>query len=209
MDSPLWVYLIGFAGMGVYGTRILIQWYLSEKAQRVESPAIYWVLSSCGSAIMFIYGWLRKDMSIIYGESIGYYVYMWNISNLGMYKKVPWTVIILQALFPLVVLGLIFQDFHTFTANFLQQNNFPLALLVYGFVSQTVYEARSVYQLVYCYRRGKSILPRGYWILAVAGSLMIISYGLIRHDWVLALGQISIFFSIRNLMLSLRRQEQR
>ena len=107
------------------------------------------------------------------------------------------------------MLGLIFQDFHTFTANFLQQNNFPLALLVYGFVSQTVYEARSVYQLVYCYRRGKSILPRGYWILAVAGSLMIISYGLIRHDWVLALGQISIFFSIRNLMLSLRRQEQR
>ena len=31
MDSPLWVYLLGLAGMGIYGSRILIQWYMSEK----------------------------------------------------------------------------------------------------------------------------------------------------------------------------------
>ena len=40
-------------------------------------------------------------------------------------------------------------------------------------------------------------------MLAVIGSLMIIVYGLIRHDWVLAVGQFSIFFSIRNLMICL------
>ena len=58
MDSPFWVYLIGFAGMVVYGLRIIIQWYISEKAHRVESPGSYWVLSSVGAVIMYIYGWL-------------------------------------------------------------------------------------------------------------------------------------------------------
>ena len=41
MDSPVWVYLLGLAGMGIYGLRILIQWYMSEKSKRVESPGIY------------------------------------------------------------------------------------------------------------------------------------------------------------------------
>ncbi len=204
MDSPWWVYLIGFAGIGVYGARILIQWLQSEKSRKVESPAIYWILSSCGSAIMFIYGWLRKDLSIIYGESIGYYVYMWNIGISGLYKKVPRGVMIIQALFPLAILAMIFQDWSTFSHNFLDHNSVVPALLAYGFLSQTVYEARSIYQVVYCYKLRKSILPLGYWLIAVAGSTMIIIYGLLRHDWVLAIGQISILFSIRNLMFALR-----
>ncbi len=68
MDSPLWVYLLGLVAMGVYGSRILIQWYLSEKHHRVESPGIYWVLSSLGAVLLYVYGWLRKDLSIIVGE---------------------------------------------------------------------------------------------------------------------------------------------
>ena len=84
MNSPIWVYLIGFAGMGIYGLRILIQWYLSERSRQVESPGIYWVLSSIGAIILYVYGWLRKDFSIIFGESVGYYIYMWNIGVMGL-----------------------------------------------------------------------------------------------------------------------------
>lgn len=211
LNSPIWVYMIGFAGMGIYGLRILIQWYLSEKSQEVESPAIYWILSSIGAMILFVYGWLRKDLSIIFGESVGYYVYMWNISVMGLYKKVPRIVKILQALFPLVILALIFKDLPSFRENFLNKDAIPTTLLIYGFTAQAVYEMRSIYQLVYCYKRGKSILPLGHWVLAVIGSAMIISYGIIRHDWVLAIGQFAIFFSIRNLMICLsamRRQRK-
>ena len=203
MDSPLWVYLLGLVAMGVYGSRILIQWYLSEKHHRVESPGIYWVLSSLGAVLLYVYGWLRKDLSIIVGESLGYYVYMWNISILGLYKKVPRIVIFLQAIFPLVIIGLIIKDFPVFVDTFLHNEYVPLGLLLFGIAGQVTYEVRSIYQLVYSYRRHQSILPLGHWVLAVIGSLMIIIYGLIRHDWVLAIGQFSIFFSIRNLMLSL------
>ena len=71
MDSPIWVYVLGLCGMGIYGSRILIQWYISEKAGKVESPGIYWVLSSLGAVILYIYGWLRKDFSILFGEIVG------------------------------------------------------------------------------------------------------------------------------------------
>ena len=203
MDSPLWVYLLGLVAMGVYGSRILIQWYLSEKHHRVESPGIYWVLSSLGAVLLYVYGWLRKDLSIIVGESLGYYVYMWNISVMGLYKKVPRIVPVLQAIFPLVIIGMIIKDWPVFVDTFLHNEYVPLGLLLFGIAGQVTYEIRSIYQLVYSYRRHQSILPLGHWVLAVIGSLMIITYGLIRHDWVLAVGQFSIFFSIRNLMICL------
>ena len=211
MDSPLWVYLLGLAGMGIYGMRIVVQWYLSEKAKRIESPGIYWVLSSIGAVVLYIYGWLRKDFSIIFGESLSYYIYMWNISTLGLYKKVPKTVIILQALFPLVIIALIAQDWELFVETFLLNEDVPPRLLAFGMLGQFTFEIRSVYQLVYSMRHKTSVLPLGHWVLAVAGGLMIIAYGLIRHDWVLVLGQFSIFFSIRNIMLYFisRRNERR
>ena len=203
MNSPIWVYLIGFAGMGIYGLRILIQWYLSERSRQVESPGIYWVLSSIGAIILYVYGWLRKDFSIIFGESVGYYIYMWNIGVMGLYKKVPRILIVLQAVFPLVILALIVRDIPTFADTFLHNKDVPLWLLLFGVLAQLTYELRSVYQLIYSYKRHQSILPMGHWVLAVIGSAMIITYGIIRHDWVLAIGQFSIFFSIRNLMLSI------
>ena len=201
MDSPVWVYILGLVGMMVYGGRVLIQWYMSEKSRKVESPGIYWILSSLGAVILYIYGWLRKDFSILFGESVGYYIYMWNIAILGLYKKVPRILIVLQALFPVAILALIARDIPAFTANFLQNEDVPLSLLLFGVLGQFTYEVRSVYQLVYSYRRKQSILPLGHWVLAVVGSLMIISYGLIRHDWVLVIGQFSVIFSIRNIMI--------
>ena len=203
MDSPVWVYLLGFAGMGIYGLRILIQWYMSEKSHQVESPGIYWILSSIGAVVLYIYGWLRKDFSIIFGESIGYYIYMWNIGIMGLYKKVPRIVIVFQAIFPVIILALIIKDYPSFINTFIQNEYMPLWLLLFGLLAQLTYELRTVYQLIYSYKRHRSILPLGHWVLAVTGSAMIIAYGIIRHDWVLAIGQFSIFFSIRNLMISL------
>ena len=208
MDSPVWVYLLGFAGMGIYGLRILIQWYLSEKSHQVENPGIYWVLSSIGAVVLYIYGWLRKDFSIIFGESVGYYIYMWNIGIMGLYKKVPKILVVLQALFPIVILVLIVRDIPTFVETFLRNEDVPLNLLIFGVLAQLTYEVRSIYQLVYSYRRRQSYLPLGHWVLAVIGSSMIIAYGLIRHDWVLAIGQFSIVFSIRNLMISISEQRK-
>ena len=211
MDSPVWVYLLGLAGMGIYGTRIVVQWYMSERSHRVETPEIYWVMSSIGAVVLYIYGWLRKDFSIIFGESLSYYIYMWNMSIMGLYKRVPKVVIVIQALFPVVILALISHDMSSFVDSFLHNEDVPPKLLWFGIAGQFTYEIRSVYQLVYSMRRKESILPLGHWVLAVAGSVMIIAYGLIRHDWVLVIGQFAVFFSIRNIMIyfSYKRKQRK
>ena len=209
MDSPLWVYLLGLAGMAIYGVRIVVQWYLSEKAHEVVSPGIYWVMSSNGAIVLYIYGWLRKDFSIIFGESIGYYIYMWNIAIMGLYKNTPRWVFVAQALFPVLIIGLMLRDLPAFTHDFLMNDKVPPGLLALGMLGQFTYEIRGVYQLVYSMKRKESILPLGHWILAVAGSLMIIAYGLIRHDWVLVIGQFAIVFSIRNIMISLSSRKRK
>ncbi len=201
MTSPVWVYLLGFIGMGLYGSRLIVQWYKSEKAGRVVSPGLYWVMSSIGAIVLYLYGWLRKDFSIIFGESIGYYIYMWNISIMGLYRKVPRMLVVLQALFPVAIIWLMMSDFPLFKDNFLHNPDIPPGLLLLGLLGQFTFEIRSVYQLIYSYRRKESILPLGHWILAVAGALMIIVYGVIRHDWVLVIGQFGIVFSIRNIMI--------
>ena len=92
--------------------------------------------------------------------------------------------------------------------TFLHNKDVPLWLLLFGVLAQFTYEIRSVYQLVYSYRRKQSFLPLGHWVLAVIGSSMIIAYGIIRHDWVLAIGQFSIVFSIRNLMISIASERK-
>ena len=208
MDSPLWVYALGLAGMGIYGSRIIIQWYKSERSHRVESPAVYWVLASIGAVILYVYGWLRKDFSIIFGESVSYYIYMWNIKVMGLYKKVPKWVICVQALFPVAIIGLMMRDIPEFVSTFLRNKEVPPELLLFGVLAQFIYEIRSLYQLIYCYKKKESILPLGPWVLAVVGSAMIITYGVIRHDWVLVIGQFSILFSIRNLMICISQEKR-
>ena len=82
-----------------------------------------------------------------------------------------------------------------------------LALLIFGLVGQTVYKLRFVVQWVHSYRRKESTLPMSFWTLAIAGSVMLIVYGLIRHDWVLVAGQVSIVPSIRNVMIGLKQKK--
>ena len=53
MDSPFWIYAVGLAAQVFYTGRLLIQWYLSEKHKRVESPTLFWMFSLIGSVLMF------------------------------------------------------------------------------------------------------------------------------------------------------------
>jgi len=200
MDSPLWIYLIGLSAQLFYVGRVLVQWIASEKSHRVESPGLFWIMSIMGSMILFLYGYLRKDVSIIFGECLSFYIYMWNISAKGLYKRVPKVLIVLQALFPVILICAMVKSID-FTTLFLRNEDLPLKLMIFGIIGQFIYKMRFVYQLLYSYRHGESSLPLGFWIMAVTGSLMIIIYGLIRHDWVLVVGQFGIVASIRNIMI--------
>lgn len=205
--SPL-VFAIGFLAQGFFSARTLIQWFLSEKQRRVVSPDLYWICSLAGSILLFSYGWLRHDFSIILGQFFSYYIYIWNLNIKGVWKRVPRPLRWLIAALPAVALLMMLNDVPSFIARFLRNDNVPLWLLVFGSAGQIIFTLRFIYQWYYSYRRRRSILPLGFWIISLVGSGIIIAYGIFRLDPVLILGQSVGFVAyLRNIVIGSRQKE--
>ena len=199
------VLCVGFLAQALFSARILFQWILSEKAKKVVSPSIFWILSIAGSYLLCLYGWFRHDFSIILGQFISYYIYLWNLNEKGIWRKVPLVLKVLLMLTPVVAGGLMLHDAEAFVLNFFQNEKVPLWLLVFGSMGQVIFTLRFVYQWAYSFRYKESLLPAGFWIISLVGSLAIVIYGIIRLDPVLVLGQSVGFVAYcRNLVIGRR-----
>jgi len=203
------IYVIGLLAQFFFGARTILQWILSEKAKKVLSPSIYWILSIVGSYLFFIYGWLREDFAIILGQIISYYIYIWNLEIKGIWKKVPSILRILLIATPVVAILFAAEDAEHFISTFLQNDNVPLWLVVFGSFGQILFTFRFIYQIIYSAKRKESLLPLGFWIISLTGSTLIIAYAIIRKDPVLLLGQSAGFIAyIRNIMIYNKKEKQ-
>ena len=183
------IYVIGFLAQVFFSARILLQWFLSERAKKVISPAIFWQLSIVGAYLLFVYGWLRDDFAIILGQIISYYIYIWNLDKKHQWKKLPVIIRTLLLLTPVVAILYMLKDAGIFVDQFFRNEKIPLWLLVYGSMGQIIFTLRFVYQWIYSKRKDESLLPIGFWVISLFGSLIIVSYAIYRSDPVLILGQ--------------------
>ena len=168
------VTLIGLLAQCFFSARILVQWIMSERARKVLSPTVFWILSLAGSLLLFTYGWLRDDFAIILGQFVAYYIYIWNLAAKGLWKHLP-------------------------------KITRLLLLIIFGSAGQIIFTLRFVYQWLYSVKRGESVLPAGFWIISLSGSIIIMAYALVRHDPVLILGQIfGLVAYTRNLVIGHR-----
>ena len=199
------IYVIGFLAQVFFSARILLQWFLSERAKKVISPVIFWQLSIVGAYLLFVYGWLRDDFAIILGQIISYYIYIWNLDKKHQWKKLPVIIRTLLLLTPVVAILYMLKDAGIFVDQFFRNEKIPLWLLVYGSMGQIIFTLRFVYQWIYSKRKDESLLPIGFWVISLFGSLIIVSYAIYRSDPVLILGQSTglIAYS-RNIYLSKR-----
>lgn len=203
------IYVIGFLAQVFFSARILLQWILSERAKRVVSPSIFWVLSLAGSYLLFLYGWMRDDFAIVLGQVIAYYIYIWNLSAKGVWPKIPKIVRALLFVTPVIAIGFAVAHADTFVHDFFRNEKVPLWLLLFGSAGQIIFTLRFVYQYFYSRRMGESVLPAGFWVISLVGSGAIVSYGLVRHDPVLILGQSVGFIAYtRNLMIYNREKKR-
>ncbi|MCR9011209.1 lipid-A-disaccharide synthase N-terminal domain-containing protein [Gabonibacter chumensis] len=197
------VYVIGFLAQLFFSARILLQWILSERAKRVISPTIFWQLSLAGSYLLFIYGWIRDDFAIIFGQFIAYYIYIWNLDKKEQWKKWPRIVRILLLVTPVVVVLYLLKDARAFAEQFFGNDSIPLWLLIFGSLGQIVFTLRFVYQWFYSRHKDESLLPLGFWVISLVGSFIIVAYAIYRRDPVLILGQSTGFIAYsRNIYLS-------
>ena len=207
--TQILIYCIGFLAQGFFSARILVQWILSERAKRVLSPSIFWILSICGAYLLCIYGWLRNDFSIVLGQFISYYIYLWNLNMKGVWKRINMIFRVLLLLTPVVAIALVAGDASRFARHFFNVEGIPMWLVIYGSTGQLLFTLRFIYQWYVSRSDKESVLPPGFWIISIVGSSIIVSYALIRLDPVLILGQsVGLVAYVRNLIIG-RRQAQR
>lgn len=81
------------------------------------------------------------------------------------------------------------------------------AWLVVGFLGQACFFSRFLVQWMASERAGRSLVPRAFWYLSIAGGMIVLTYAIWRRDPVFILGQsVGLFVYLRNLIL-LRREE--
>lgn len=207
MISESYIYLIGFGAQILFSARLLVQWIQSERVRQVLTPELFWELSLLASFLLFVYGWLRDDFAIIAGQSLTYFIYIRNMQLQGSWKKLPPIIRPIIWLVPPLIILYSFNNGQFDIERFFENENIGLPLLIWGVTAQVVFTMRFVYQWVYSERRKKSMLPTGFWVLSLTGSVMILSYAILRLDPVLFIGQIfGTVVYIRNLIIG-RRQD--
>lgn len=196
------ILLLGLTAQLFFTLRTLLQWLKSEAAHKTVSPVSYWIFSVAGACLMFVYGILRNDFSIVLGQFISYYIYLWNLNANGVWKKMHGITRAVLMILPLVAVTLLLKDAAEYSQSFFHNSEIPMWLVVFGSAGQLMFTLRFIYQFVFSHRRKVSVLPKGFWIISLTGSSMIIAYGIIRLDIVLILGQSFGFITyIRNLVL--------
>lgn len=80
--------------------------------------------------------------------------------------------------------------------------NSPVWIYAIGFMAQLLFSLRMIVQWWQSEHAGKPISSLIFWQLSVVGSVVFLIYGILRHDFVIVLGQAMVYYIyIRNLHL--------
>ncbi len=201
-----YVFAIGALAQLLFSGRTLLQWIVSERNKKVLTPSLFWKLSLIASFLLFIYGYLRDDFSIMLGQILTYFIYIRNMELQGEWKKMHKLVQIFLLIFPLIIVTIGYNNNKQDVDNLLNNEAIPDWLLILGIVAQIIFTLRFVYQWIYSEKNKESSLPLGFWMLSLLGSSLIFTYAIFRVDPILIAGHVfGIFTYVRNIML-LRNQ---
>jgi lipid-A-disaccharide synthase-like uncharacterized protein len=201
------IYALGFFAQSLFGARTVVQWIRSEREGRVTSPTLFWVLSLAGSFLFLIYGWLRHDAVILFGQTLSYYIYIRNLQLKKFWKRIPLFIRIVLLPLPglLYVMSAVYNP--KLLTGILDQTDFTDTLILIGSAGQLLLNFRYLYQWYYSERANQSLLPMGFWVISAVASVMVVVYGVYRHDPVLLTAQgLGLFAYLRNIFWSVKHR---
>lgn len=210
MDDKFWIYIIGFLAQLLFSSRTFYQWLASEKQKQVVAPRFFWQMSLLASVLLFIYGYLRQDFAIMLGQSLTYFIYIRNIQLEGQWHKFPKISRVFLWIFPVLVVVFYFNNNKMDINNLFDTNNIALDLMILGILGQLLFTFRFIYQWIYSEKRKFSSLPKGFWLISLLGSILILTYGILRQDPVLIIGHsFGIVIYFRNLKILKHEKDNR
>jgi lipid-A-disaccharide synthase-like uncharacterized protein len=203
--SEILIYLLGFFAQALFGARTVVQWVQSERAGRVVSPTWFWIFSLCGSALFLVYGLIRQDVIILFGQTISFYIYIRNLQLKQVWHKLHqvlrWVIVPLPFVLMLWAWLIAPQRFQ----NIFMETNFASVALLLGGAGQLLLNFRYVYQWYFSEKAQQSLLPLGFWIISALASLMVVYYGIMNNEPVLLVAQgMGFVVYLRNIWFALR-----
>jgi len=184
------IYSIGFLAQILFSSRLLIQWITSEKQRKVITPSTFWILSLIASFLLFIYGYLRLDFAIMFGQSLTYYIYIRNLQLQNQWKKIPAVIRFLLFVVPIGIVIYYYNNNKIDLELLFKNEAIPAWLLILGIIAQVIFTLRFIYQWLHSEKHKTSTLPMGFWVLSLIGALLILTYAVIRKDPVLFVGHL-------------------
>ncbi len=205
--AKYWIYGVGFFSQGLFGIRMLIQWYLSEKEGKIVSPVIFWQISIVANFLFLVYGLLQNDFIIILGQALAYIITVRNLQLDGAWTPMPLSFRISAIVLPII----------SFAWLFIQPSGLPIGLsfreflkpvFFIGAVGQLLLNFRFLYQWYYAEKMKTSVLPLGFWTMTAIGSVLVVVYAVYYFEPVLLFAQgLGLVASLRNIQLHFKAKQ--
>ena len=71
--------VFGFAAQLAFAARFLVQWIASERAGKSVVPLAFWFFSIGGGLMTLIYGLVKREPVIIFGQLLSNIIYVRNV----------------------------------------------------------------------------------------------------------------------------------
>jgi lipid-A-disaccharide synthase-like uncharacterized protein len=200
--SKYGIYALGFFAQSIFGARLIVQLFISEKKGKVVSPTIFWQLSLLASFLFLIYGIMRNDFVIILGQTLSFFIYIRNLQLKNNWKEIP--LLVRGVLFALPVLALSYILFFAEgkVDRIFSNTDLTNPIIFMGAIGQLMLNFRFIYQWYHSEKNKDSILPLGFWVISSFASVMILTYATYRIDPVLLVAQsMGIVVYLRNIFI--------
>lgn len=196
---------MGFFAQALFGTRLLVQLFHSERQGKVASPTIFWQISLFASFLFLVYGILRDDFVIILGQTLSYFIYIRNLQLKNNWRQVALPFRSILLILPFAAFSWTLLGSQEKFATMLSKNDLFNPIIILGSIGQLMLGLRFVYQWYYSEKQKTSVLPLGFWLISVAASVLILRYALYKTDPVLLVSQgMGMFVYVRNIMMHFR-----
>jgi lipid-A-disaccharide synthase-like uncharacterized protein len=166
------VLLLGFFSQGLFGLRLLIQLWHTEKHKTTQAPLLYWYTSLWAALLYLLYGVIRQDVVIIIGQVITYFIYIRNIQLQGRWNSVPILLRLFYVIMPVIMLVVF-----AFSMTNISMISLSSAIFWIGFVGQLMMNMRFVIQWIYAERMNTAVFSIFFWYVSIVGSMLLIIYG--------------------------------
>jgi len=71
--------VFGLAAQLLFAARFIVQWISSERAGKSVVPFAFWIFSVGGGLMTLVYGIVRREPVIIFGQAMSTIIYVRNI----------------------------------------------------------------------------------------------------------------------------------